>query len=230
MQKVDEDLLQPDTAAEHFQVLIRQHDIQRIHLPGKAAAQQHDRTLDDQANADRFGGGAALPGQYFQVAGNRADALGQRRDVFEIFGGLGHAVAFQQRAGIIGKGADRRHRLIDLVRHTRRHLPQDGKAVGLHQLVLHITQLAGGFFMQGDFGLQVIAGSGQVAGAFLHLHFQLSAGTLFLFLFLKRLVPAPQPQGRKRHQRHQRRQRHHPALADCGVQRRRHGLQIMQGP
>jgi hypothetical protein len=86
-----------------------------------------------------------LAREAFQLADDGAHACAGIADVAKVAGRLFRLAAFQEGAGVVGKGADRGQRLVQFMRHAGRHLAQHGQFAGLHHLVLRGAQDAVGF-------------------------------------------------------------------------------------
>ena len=116
--------------------------------------------------ASRTGNGeAATPGRAgegAQRAGDRADAFGHRDDRVRLplrrFGLAG----VEKAAGILGIGADRGDRLVDLVRDAGGDLPENGKPVGLGEIVAQPADLGFGALALGDFAGERCIGARQL--------------------------------------------------------------------
>src|SRR5215470_4478108 len=139
--------------------------------------EQKQGALDGALDQDRFGvTGFALARECLQVAGDARHAFGQVSDEIEVARHLNKIAPLHKDPGAGHEGADRRQRLVDLVRDRRRHLPERGEFAGLHQLVLGFAQTHLSPASLLDLGLQRSIGFAQFVGALRHLPLELGAG------------------------------------------------------
>ena len=140
------------------------------------ALEQEQRALDRALDRDRLGmAGLALARKRLEVAGDVRHALGEIVDEVEVARHLREFAALGEDFRARHEGADRRQRLVDLVRDRGRHLTERGKLAGLHQLVLRGAQPRLGAPALLDLGVQRRVGIAQLARALRHLPLQLGA-------------------------------------------------------
>src|SRR5499426_2960287 len=156
-----------------------EHAIDLVRRDAVAIVGDHDRhavarCANGQANVRVVG--FALACECLQVAGDARHALGQVGDEVEVAHDLNKIAPLREDPGAGHEGADRRQRLVDLVRDRRRHLPERGELASLHQLVLGFAQTHLGAASLLDFGLQRSIGFAELVRALRHLPLELGTG------------------------------------------------------
>ena len=130
------------------------------------AFEQEQRAVDGAVDQDRLGvAGLALAREGLEMAGDAGHAIGQAGDQVEIAGHLPEVAALGENLRARHEGADRRQRLVDLVRERGRHLAERRELAGLHQLILRRAQARLRPAVLVDLGLQRRVRVAQFAGA-----------------------------------------------------------------
>lgn len=76
------------------------------------------------------------------------------------------------------------------MRHASRYLPHDGRAIGVHEVLLHPLQHCFGATMVADLSLQSVACQTEIAGALFHAFFQFYLCTLCIGDACRDFLPA----------------------------------------
>ncbi len=152
--EIEDDLLELDRMAEDPKV--GRDRLVDAHTCGlDLAFEQEQRAIDRPVDLHRLGmAGLALARKCLEMTGDAGHALGKIGDEVEIAHDLGEIAALREYLRARHESADRRQRLVDLVRQRRRHLPECRELAGLHQFVLGRAQTRFGAAMLVDLGLQ----------------------------------------------------------------------------
>ena len=128
------------------------------------------------------------------MAADRGHPVNQRKDTHQIGPRLVHPAAIHQDARIVGIGARRGERLVELMAQRCRHLAKGGKLARLHQICLCLPAF-------GNLGLKLLVQTCQFLRAFLDPPFQIGPRRL---LHLQALIQTqsalPQDKAKQRHQ------------------------------
>ena len=165
LQKVDEDLLEADSAGGHRRIVCPRRSVYGDAGIADASAEQRQRAVDGLLDRDRPEVAGAAPGEPAQRLGDRADALGDRDDLAKIAARLASLAGVEQPAAGFGIGTDRRQRLVDLMRDPGGHLAEDRQAVRLGEVLPQPSRADLRRLAFGDFRGQRRVGPVELIGA-----------------------------------------------------------------
>src|SRR5215475_10230157 len=151
--QIENDLLELNRMAEHPKISLDRlvhDDTSRLDLAFEQEQRAIDRPIDLHGLRMAW---LALARKCLEVAGDPCHALGKVRDEIEVAYDLREVTAAREDLRARHEGADRRERLVDLMRQRRRHLPERRQLAGLHQLILGGAQPRFGVAMSIDLGL-----------------------------------------------------------------------------
>jgi len=157
--QVDQHLFEASGFGDHAQAGLLLGDIDAGSTVAPAWFDQQQRVLDRGGDGDRLWSSRFLAGKSLQLADDAPGAADQFADHLQVFADFNVATTDQQRAGVVGKGLQRRQWLVQFVTDTRRKLAEHRQLAGLDGGVAGLVEDCFGALQFGDLG-------GQVGGAF----------------------------------------------------------------
>ena len=127
----------------------------------EARLEQGQGGFEDLADLDRGEHDAGLAGEAPEMGDQLGGAGRQGLDPGEGLAGIFRTVALEQQRAVMGMGADRGERLVELVAEPRGHLAEGGELGGLDQVVARLAEHGE---RAGEIAELVIAGLGQNGG------------------------------------------------------------------